>query len=177
MTVGDSTRALDPAGGGGPPLPPAGRLVGAESLAAYADVAPDTIRSWCARREYTTHPEPSAVIDGVSLWAEEQWITWWTSRRQRIADSFTDLDLCGDPDDLVGPAEIARMLHYSSHRVVHTYLLRRQAGFPEPDEVVVVAGRKIRRWTRRRVWDWAVTRGQRYRGPRPATTQNAPRSC
>jgi predicted DNA-binding transcriptional regulator AlpA len=61
-------------------------------------------------------------------------------------------------EDLVGAAEIARILGLSHHNSVTTYL-RRYADFPRP--VIDLSESRVRLWLRPEVEAWAKKRAHR----------------
>ena len=142
---------------------PGPNLASAEDIARHAGVAADTVRHWHARRARTGHPPAVALLGGVRHWDIEEWDQWWNRHRARIRESFTEVDFSGDPYELVGTGEAARILSYSSHRVIAAYLARKPGYFPPPDSREMMSnGRMVRRWQRMTIWEWAAKRGDRY---------------
>ena len=60
-------------------------------------------------------------------------------------------------EDLVGAAEVARLLGLSHHNSVTTYL-RRYADFPRP--VVDLSASRVRLWLRKDIEAWAKRTGR-----------------
>ena len=64
-------------------------------------------------------------------------------------------------EDLIGAAEVARILELAQHNSVTTYL-RRYPDFPRP--VLDLPDSRVRLWLRPEIEAWSNRRGQRDRG-------------
>jgi hypothetical protein len=127
-----------------------------------------TINGWYRDRARTGHPEKAGRIGQTDYWYEDEWITWHEAHLRGKLESLTQVDLAGDPDDLVDAAEAARMLRYASRYVIHAN--RRLGYFPEPDAYgTTVKGRRAPLWKRSTVWTAAGSRGGVGGGHKPGT--------
>ena len=130
-----------------------------------------TTRYWFSHRASNGHPDRLTRLDGVDYYDEVAFTTWRASFQASKRAGVSRLDDGGDPDELVGTSEVARMLGYASSAVILAYL-HKQSGaerpyFPEPDHTETTPGGRVRRyWQRRTVWSWARGRGTRTAGRR-----------
>jgi len=138
------------------------RLIGGRphaTLAALAEQAGEPLASlqrWHLRRASTGHPE-AVVLDGRRYVDVEHWQTWHARHLAARRSGLTPVDRSGDPDELVGTGEAARILGYTDPVTVRRYVARGQ--FITPDTVETLpSGRRRRRWTRRRIWEFADAR-------------------
>src|SRR5271154_6273782 len=116
-----------------------------------------TINGWYRDRTRTGHPEKAGRIGRTDYWYEDEWITWHEAHLRSKVESLTQVDVAGDPDDLVDAAEAARILQYTSRYVIHAN--RRLGYFPEPDAYGTTAnGRRAPLWKRSTVWATADRR-------------------
>jgi len=100
-----------------------------------------TVNGWYRDRARTGHPEKAGRIGQTDYWYQDEWITWYETHQRGKVESLTQVDLAGDPDDLVDAAEAARMLRYASRYVIHAN--RRLGYFPESDAYgTTVKGRR-----------------------------------
>ena len=95
------------------------------------------------------------------------------------AESLTQVDRQGDPDDLVNATEAARMMGYANRHVIHAN--RRLGYFPEPDAYgPAPRGPAGPLWKRSTVWAAADRRPGKGGGGRkpgtPGTTPNRTRT-
>jgi hypothetical protein len=126
-----------------------------------------TAARWYALREENGHPEKAARIDRVDYWFEDDWLAWYAEYRRTLKAKVTAVDHSGDPDELVGAAEAARILNYSAPQVILSYLNNNPGYFPDPD-AHDDTGRGGPMWRRRTVWKFGEDRqGPGYRGGRP----------
>jgi hypothetical protein len=131
-----------------------------------------TAVTWYRERSRTGHPEKAGRIGRTDYWYEDEWTAWREGYKRAKAESLTQVDREGDPDDLVDATEAARVLRYSSYHVIHAN--RRLGYFPEPDAWGPTRrGRPSPRWKRSTVW--AVADGRKGRGGgHPPGTPGAP---
>ena len=145
-----------------------------EEIMARTGAGRSTVGYWIAHRDETEFPEPVARIGRGDYFDEATVETWWPAFQDRKRAGVTRLDDSGDPDELVGTTEVARMLGYSSPSVVHDYLHKHPGYFPEPDQLHEPGSRgpgpRRLYWHRRTVWAWARGRGVRTGGGRPPGT-------
>jgi hypothetical protein len=127
-----------------------------------------TVNGWHRDRARTGHPEKAGRIGRTDYWYEDEWIAWHEAHLLGKVESLTQVDLAGDPDDLVDAAEAARILRYASRYVIHAN--RRLGYFPEPDAYGTTAkGRQAPLWKRSTVWAAAVSRRGVGGGHKPGT--------
>lgn len=127
-----------------------------------------TVNGWYRDRARTGFPEKAGRIGRTDYWYEDEWSGWHEAHLRGKVESLTQVDLAGDPDDLVDAAEAARMLRYSSRHVIHAN--RRLRYFPEPDAYGMTAkGRRAPLWKRSTVWAAAASRRGVGGGHRPGT--------
>jgi hypothetical protein len=133
-----------------------------------------TVNGWYRDRARTGHPEKAGRIGRTDYWYEDEWIAWHEAHLRGKVESLTQVDLAGDPDDLVDAAESARILRYSSRYVIHAN--RRLGYFPEPDAYGTTAkGRPAPLWKRSTVWATANGRRGVGGGHKPGTPGAPPK--
>ena len=144
-------------------------LITRAEMAEWSGLATVTLYVLYRERNTNGHPEPLRVLGGVPYWVEEEWRSWYEGYRRKKRERLTEVAFGGDPDELLGTAEAARVLGFSSRSVIHVYLSTRPGYFPEPDDIELTrGGRLIRRWRRDTLWAFARTRQGGYsRGPMP----------
>ena len=151
------------------------RVVAGRVLLSRAELARRTgepaknLQLWWDRRDDNDHPD--GVRYGRKLYHdEEQWFTWYRAHREQLKAGLTPVDRSGDPDELVGQSEAARILGYTSSSTIPKYRARGQ--FVEPDEVGTNGGQEMPLWRRRTLWTFADnrtwSRAPRRRAPSPA---------
>jgi hypothetical protein len=110
-----------------------------------------TVNGWYRDRARTGHPEKAGRIGQTDYWYEDEWIAWHEAHLRGKVESLTQVDLVGDPDDLVDATEAARILRYANRYVIHAN--RRLGYFPGPDAYGTTArGRRAPLWKRSTVW-------------------------
>jgi hypothetical protein len=123
-----------------------------------------TINHWQAHEEHfpgkaTTDP------DGRDWWWLEDIEAFWAQHLSARAATFTTVDRCGDPRDLLTAPQAARVLGYRDHRSLPDLLLE------SPDDAQRLPSGRLRRyWYRQTVWDFADGRSLRHSTGRPAGT-------
>lgn len=126
------------------------------ALAAEAGEPLDSLKRWHLHRASTGHPE-AVLLDGRRYVDVEHWRAWHTGHLAARRSGLTPVDRRGDPDELVGTGEAARILGYTDPVTVRRYVARDQ--FIAPDTVETLPSGRLRRyWTRRRVWEFADAR-------------------
>jgi hypothetical protein len=138
------------------------RLIGGRphaTLAALAEQAGeplDSLKRWHLRRASTGHPD-AVVLDGRRYVDVEHWQAWHARHLAARRSGLTPVDRRGDPDELVGAGEVSRILGHAHPGTLRAYISQDQ--FITPDTVETLpSGRRRRRWTRRRVWEFADAR-------------------
>ena len=132
-----------------------------------------TVNGWYRDRARTGHPEKAGRIGRTDYWYDDEWTAWHQAHQRGKAESLTEVDRDGDPDDLVDAAEAARMLRYANRYVIHAN--RRLGYFPEPDAYAPASrGRPSPLWKRSTVWAAADARPGKIGGHKPGTP-GAPR--
>lgn len=136
-----------------------------DGVAAYTGAARSTVDHWYHHRARFGFPN-GFLREGIR-WFRLKDITAFHSAHQAAKLAvLTTVDRSGDPDELVGSGEAAKIFGYGSYRNLPDELRDR------PDDVEILAsGRLRRRWYRRTVWDIADARtGRRSTGRTPGTT-------
>ncbi len=117
------------------------------------------------------HPPVTATIDGVMRWDGVEWAKWYHElQRQRAAAATTHAPkLDGDPEDMVGPAEAAKVCGFASSNTVSHYVNDPPEGWPPPDDWDELPTRRRPKWKRWRLWKYVAERKVRgHAGGRPA---------
>lgn len=114
------------------------------------------LQLWWNRRSDNEHPAGRRI--GRILYHEEKsWMAWYAEHEKRRRRHLTPVDRRGDPDELVGQAEAARVLGYASSSTIPKY--RERGQFAPPDrEVPAAGGRVVPQWRRQTLWDYAARR-------------------
>lgn len=118
------------------------------------------------------HPE---AVERVGRWLyfdRDEVLAWLAGLHAAKRSTLTEVDRSGDPHELVGIGEAARLLGLASSKTIESYLSRNRGYFPPPDQV------RPRRWRRSALWTFADGRtrpGRAGRGGgwRPATADPA----
>lgn len=93
----------------------------------------------------------------------DQWTTWHARRRARIREGLTTVDRSGDPDELLGLGDAARLLGYTSPSTILKYIERGQ--WPPPDQVDLgPRGNQLRKYRRQTLWTIADHRSRSWPG-------------
>ncbi|MFE4639196.1 hypothetical protein ACFRJ1_38240 [Streptomyces sp. NPDC056773] len=133
-------------------------------------ISQSTLNNLWADRAQNQHPDPE-TIDGVMHWDGATWLPWYQElQRQRAAASTTNApDLSGDADDLVGPAEAARICGYADTSTVSHNIKTPPEGWPTPaDHDLLPSGRQRPKWRRWELWQYVADRKVRgHAGGRP----------
>lgn len=145
------------------------RTVDRDGAAEVAGLSLSSIDKFYAGRSRNGFPER---IPGTTEWFEDDVRSWRAHHQQVKLATLTPVDRTGDPDELVGPAGVAKILGYRDpqnlrHSSVWPHLLAavdRQEPLP--------SGRTRRRWRRSTVWRIADQRSGSG-GGRPVGTPRA----
>ena len=139
------------------PAPPPSRIFrGGRTLVTRAEIVRITglsdaaVAGLYARRATTGHPE-AVYRDRRHLYFDESDTLGWHAARTG-ARGAVGLDRGGDPDELVGRAEAARLLGYARPRVIDELRLHGPGYFPAPDATGPA------RWRRTTLWAFAARR-------------------
>ncbi|MFI5809169.1 hypothetical protein [Streptomyces sp. NPDC051561] len=129
-----------------------------------------TLQNLWTDRVNNEHPE-AVTIEGVMHWEDTEWARWYQERQRALAISLTKNapNLKGDPEELVGPAEAARICGFSSSATVSHYVDEPPEGWPTPDDYdLLPSGRQRPKWKRWKLWKYVVDRKPRgHAGGRP----------
>lgn len=134
------------------------------------NISEPTLQSLWTNREKNGHPDVAETIDGVMHWDGEVWATWHHElQRQRAAANTTNPPkLDGDPEEMVGPAEAAKVCGFSDSATVSHYVKNPPEGWPEPDDWDELPTRDRPKWKRWRLWQYLADRkGRGHAGGRP----------
>ena len=123
----------------------------------------DILRYWHQHRAETGHPVGEKI--GRERWFDEaEWWSWYDDYRTRLRAGLSTVARVGDPNELVGAPEVARMLGYAHTTTLTSYITRGQ--FIDADDTTPLpSGRLRRRWRRRTIWDYAPTRRRSWTPP------------
>src|SRR4051794_14484262 len=114
-----------------------------DGVAVHTGAARSTVNHWHLHREATGFPDGFTDDCGHEWFWLEQVTTFHTAHRAAKLAELTQVDRDGDPDELVGSGEAARIMRYSSYRNLPDELRDR------PDDVEMLSdGRLRRRWYR-----------------------------
>jgi hypothetical protein len=133
--------------------------------AEHLGVAYTTVNHWCTHRNRFGFPT-GFTLDGKDwFWREDIEAFHRAHQAAKLAE-LTTVDRRGDPDELVGTGEAARILGYSSYNNLPDAL------HDCPDDIELLpSGRVRRRWYRRTIWVLADARtGRQSTGRTPGTT-------
>jgi hypothetical protein len=135
-------------------------------VAAHTGAGRSTVNFWHRHRETTGFPDAFTDDCGGEWFWLDQITAFYTAHQAAKLAELTEVDRGGDPDELVGSGEAAKILNYRSYRNLPDELRDR------PDDVEVLSdGRLRRRWYRRTVWAIADARtGRQSTGRTPGST-------
>jgi hypothetical protein len=135
-------------------------------VAAHTGASPSTVSHWRRHREHTGFPDAFTDDTGGEWFWQDEIDAFHTAHRAAKLAVLTRVDRSGDPNELVGSGEAAKILRYGSYRNLPDELRDR------PDDVEILSdGRLRRRWYRRTVWAIADARtGRQSTGRTPGTT-------
>ncbi|GLZ01895.1 hypothetical protein [Actinoplanes sp. NBRC 103695] len=141
-----------------------------DGVAAHTGAARSTVNHWHLHRQTTGFPDGFTDDGGHEWFWLDQITTFHTAHQAAKLAELTQIDRDGDPDELVGSGEAARIMRYSSYRNLPDELRDR------PDDVERLSdGRLRRRWYRRTVWAIADARTGRQSTGRTPGSATGPR--
>jgi hypothetical protein len=126
-------------------------LVGRRRLAAALAMNEATHANLYSQRHENGHPEHAAKFGKRLFWDEAQVLKWDEARRAAARARLTPVDRSGDPDELVGLDEGARVLGFADQRTLTSVRARYPDRFPPPDD-------EDGRYKRRTLWAYADAR-------------------
>ena len=134
-------------------------------VAAHTGAARRTVNLWHHNRASTGFPDSFTDEAGREWFWLDHIEAFHTAHRKAKLAVLTTVDRSGDPNELVGSGEAAKILRYGSYRNLPDELRDR------PDDVEILSdGRLRRRWYRRTVWAIAAARtGRQSTGRIPGT--------
>ncbi|MDV5145487.1 hypothetical protein R1T08_15010 [Streptomyces sp. SBC-4] len=133
-------------------------------------ISEPTLQNLWSDRENNHHPPVAETIGGVMHWDGDVWARWHHElQRQRAAANTTNPpQLDGDPEDLVGPAEAAKVCGFADSATVSHYVKNPPEGWPAPDDWDELPTRRRPKWKRWRLWQYLADRkGRGHAGGRP----------
>ena len=135
-------------------------------VAVHTGTARSTVNHWHRHRERTGFPDAFTDEAGGEWFWLDQIDAFHTAHQKAKLAVLTTVDRSGDPNELVGSGEAAKILRYGSYRNLPDELR------DQPDDVEILSdGRLRRRWYRRTVWAIADARtGRQSTGRTPGTT-------
>ncbi|MGA5305957.1 hypothetical protein ACPCHT_39130 [Nucisporomicrobium flavum] len=135
-------------------------------VAAHTGASRSTVNHWYRNRERTGFPDAFTDDTGAEWFWQDEVDAFHAAHRTAKLAVLTRIDRSGDPHELVGSGEAARILRYGSYRNLPDELR------DHPDDVEILSdGRLRRRWHRRTVWAIADARtGRQSTGRTPGTT-------
>ncbi|GAA2242145.1 hypothetical protein GCM10010232_31520 [Streptomyces amakusaensis] len=132
-------------------------------------ISESTLQNLWTDRENNGHP-PAEIIDGVMHWDGEVWATWhYELQRRRAAAATTNAPkLDGDPEEMVGPAEAAKICGFADSATISHYVKNPPESWPAPDDWDELPTRRRPKWKRWRLWQYLADRkGRGHAGGRP----------
>ncbi|MFX4293614.1 hypothetical protein [Streptomyces bohaiensis] len=119
-------------------------------------------------RAQNGHPEPVVTTEPYR-WDLGEWDSW--HRALLIEQAREGVDLTGDPQELLKPAQQARLLGITTSTLSH-YSKRPPRFWPAPAATEELPSGRVRELrTRQQLWDWvdlrAVNPDVGVRGPKP----------
>jgi hypothetical protein len=135
-------------------------------VAAHTGAARRTVNLWHHSRATTGFPHGFTDESGREWFWQDEIDAFSIAHRKAKLAELTTIDRSGDPNELVGSGEAAKILRYGSYRNLPDQLR------DQPDDIEILSdGRLRRRWYRRTVWAIADARtGRQSTGRTPGTT-------
>lgn len=123
--------------------------------AEVAGIAVSNVDLLYRNRATTGFPER---IEGTKLWYEDDIRAFKAKREQTKKGALTPVDRSGDPDEMIGPPEIARVVGYTSIASLSNSPIWWKLLDVEHEAKPLRGGGVRRKWPRRVVWDIAERR-------------------
>ncbi len=135
-------------------------------VAAHTAASRSTVNYWHLHRQRTGFPDAFTDDTGAEWFWQDEIDAFHAAHRKAKLAVLTRVDRNGDPNELVGSGEAAKILRYGSYRNLPDELR------DQPDDIEILSdGRLRRRWYRRTVWAIADARtGRQSTGRTPGTT-------
>ncbi|GGK43682.1 hypothetical protein GCM10010124_40560 [Pilimelia terevasa] len=140
-------------------------------IATIAGVAAATVDYWHLNRHRLGFPDHADTDEHGRHWFwHDQIQAFHAAYTAAKASGYTTVDYTGDPDEVVGSGEAARILGYRSYRSLTRRML------DNPTRIQTLPSGNLRRyWLRHTVWDYADTRVDHHSTGRPPGTTNPDR--
>jgi hypothetical protein len=139
-------------------------------VCAHTGAARSTVNHWHHHRRTTGFPAGFTHQGGEWFWLDDI-AAFHTAHLAAKLGELTRVDRGGDPDELVGSGEAARIMGYASYRNLPVEL------YGNPDDVEILAdGRRRKYWYRRTVWAVADARTGRQSTGRTPGSSTGPRN-
>lgn len=135
------------------------------ALARQTGVSSRYLQSLHSQRAESGHPDAVLRRGRSDYFDREAFHVWWEAVQAAQRASLTAVDRSGDPDELVGLTEAARVLGYRDAGTLRAYLSRNQGYFPEAD-ATDPDGHRL--YHRRTLWEFAESRTRPGRAGRSA---------
>lgn len=139
-----------------------------QALAKQADVSESHLKKLYGDRTKNGHPEVALSRGRRYYFDRETFHAWWKTLQAEQLATLTAVDRGGDPDELVGLTEAARVLGYRDPGTLRAYLARNPGYFPESD---ATDDRGHRLYQRRTLWEFADSRTRPGRAGRRSAGQ------
>jgi hypothetical protein len=135
-------------------------------IVAHTGAARRTVNLWHRNRATTGFPTSFTDSSGGEWFWQDEIDAFRRAHKRAKLSVLTKVDRSGDPNELVGSGEAAKILNYSSYRNLPDELR------DHADDVELLSdGRLRRRWYRRTIWAIADARtGRQSTGRTPGTT-------
>lgn len=138
-------------------------LITRAELARITGLSEQHLAGLYSQRADSGHPE-TAHREGQIVYFDEDQVREWHERyRHAKVATLTEVDRSGDPDELVGIREAARVLGYARKQSIESYRSRNIGYFPDPDAT------EPNRWARRTLWAFADRRSRPGRAGHSST--------
>ncbi|WP_447035511.1 hypothetical protein [Streptomyces sp. DSM 118878] len=87
-------------------------------------ISEPTLQNLWTDRENNGHPPVAEIIDGVMHWDGDVWAKWHheLQRQRATANTTNPPKLDGDPEEMVGPAEAAKVCGFADSTTVSHYV-------------------------------------------------------
>ncbi|SCK61692.1 MULTISPECIES: hypothetical protein [unclassified Streptomyces] len=132
-------------------------------------ISQQTLQNLWTDRANNGHPDFVDTIDGVMHWDANEWATWHHKLQRQRAEGTTTRSpkLEGDPEEMVGPAEAAKVCGFSDSATVSHYVKNPPKGWPAPDDWDELPTRRRPKWKRATLWQYLADRqGRGHAGGR-----------